>query len=237
MIKIKYLMATAILSLAVTGCSGSVDTQSEQPPSYIYNNSGNMLHNSNAQLTIKKLETFCNRYPSGPYIQQAQIDLIYAYYKNDNFSMALELIDRFIRANPDHKNIDYVIYIRGLTNMARDKNFLQDFMGINRSDRDLIYTKNALQDFKQLLQNYPQSTYATETKKHLSYLRERQAQYELSVAEFYSQRKAYVAVINRVKSILRDYPNTKAIHKALPLMENACRKLKLPIKTYQEEKE
>ncbi|VFP78718.1 Outer membrane protein assembly factor BamD [Candidatus Erwinia haradaeae] len=236
MIKIKYLMATTILSLGAIGCSGSVNTQSEQPPSYIYNNAGNILHDGNVQSTIQKLETFCNRYPYGPYIQQAQINLIYAYYKNDNLSMALELIDRFIRANPDHKNIDYVIYIRGLTNMARDKNFLQDFIGINRSDRDLIYTKNALQDFKQLLQNYPKSTYAEETKKHLSYLRERQAQYELSIAEFYSQRKAYLAVINRVEGILRDYPNTKAIHQALPLMEHAYRQLKLPINTYQADK-
>ncbi len=41
------------------------------------------------------------------------------YYKNADLPLAQAAIDRFMRLNPTHPNIDYVIYMRGLTNMAR----------------------------------------------------------------------------------------------------------------------
>ncbi|VFP88141.1 outer membrane protein assembly factor BamD [Candidatus Erwinia haradaeae] len=236
MIRIKHLVATSMLSLLLVGCSGSIDEHNDKPPIYIYKNTKQLLHNRNLKSIIKKLETFCMRYPPSPHVHKAQLDLIYAYYKNNDFTMALELIDRFIRINPDHQHIDYVIYMRGLINMTQDKNLLQDFIGIDRSDRDLIYTQNALKYFTQLLRDYPKSVYSTEARNHVSYLTERQAKYELSVAEFYSKHRAYVAVINRVKGMLRNYPNTKAVNKALPLMNDAYHKLKIPIKTYQKEK-
>jgi outer membrane protein assembly factor BamD len=66
-----------------------------------------------------------NRYPFGPYSQQVQLDLIYAYYKNADLPLAQAAIDRFMRLNPTHPNIDYVMYMRGLTNMALDDSALQ----------------------------------------------------------------------------------------------------------------
>jgi outer membrane protein assembly factor BamD len=61
----------------------------------------------------------------------------------------------------------------------------------------------------------------------LAFLKERLAKYELSVAQFYTKRGAYVAVVNRVESMMKDYPDTAATHEALPLMENAYRQLQL----------
>ncbi|CCP06224.1 UPF0169 lipoprotein yfiO Flags: Precursor [Erwinia amylovora MR1] len=59
------------------------------------------------------------------------------------------------------------------------------------------------------------------------FLKERLAKHELSVTEFYTKRGAYVAVVNRVEQMLKDYPDTRATRKALPLMENAYRQLQL----------
>ena len=46
---------------------------------------------------------------------QAQLD---AYYKNADLPLAQAAIDRFIRLNPTHPNIDYVMYMRGLGQYA-----------------------------------------------------------------------------------------------------------------------
>jgi outer membrane protein assembly factor BamD len=225
--RVKYLIATATLALILSGCSSNKQELAEKPVFELYNSAQQKLQDGNYRQAITELETLDNRYPFGPYSQQVQLDLIYAYYKADELALAQASIDRFIRLNPTHPNIDYVLYLRGVTNMAMDDNMLQDLFNVDRSDRDPQYTRVAFADFNQLLRNYPNSQYANDAKKRMIALHNRLADYDLSVAEFYTKREAYVAVINRVDMMMRYYPDTEATHKALPLMENAYRQLKL----------
>ena len=228
MTRMKYLVAAATLSLALVGCSGSKEEVPDNPPNEIYATAQQKLQDGNWKQAITQLEALDNRYPFGPYSQQVQLDLIYAYYKNADLPLAQAAIDRFVRLNPTHPNIDYVIYMRGLTNMALDDSALQGFFGVDRSDRDPQHARNAFRDFTQLVQNYPQSAYAADAQKRLIFLHNRLADYELSVAQYYTKRGAYVAVVNRVEQMLRDFPNSEATREALPLMENAYRQLNLP---------
>jgi len=227
MTRMKYLVAAATLSLALAGCSSSKDQVPDSPPSELYATAQQKLQDGNFKGAITQLEALDNRYPFGPYAQQVQLDLIYAYYKNADLPMAQAAIDRFMRLNPTHPNIDYVLYMKGLTDMALDDSALQGFFGIDRSDRDPEHARAAFRDFSQLLRTYPNSQYATDARKRLVYLKDRLAKYELSVAQFYTKREAYVAVVNRVEQMLKDYPDTQATRTALPLMENAYRKLQL----------
>ncbi|MBE5204542.1 MULTISPECIES: outer membrane protein assembly factor BamD [Pectobacterium] len=228
MTRMKYLVAAATLSLALAGCSSnSKDAVPDSPPSEIYANAQQKLQDGNFKAAITQLEALDNRYPFGPYSQQVQLDLIYAYYKSAELPLAQASIDRFLRLNPTHPNVDYVLYIRGLTDMALDDSALQGFFGVDRSDRDPQYARTAFRDFSKLIQGYPNSQYATDANKRLVYLKERLAKYELSVAQYYTKRGAYVAVVNRVEQMLRDYPDAQATKNALPLMENAYRELQL----------
>ncbi|MBK5075056.1 outer membrane protein assembly factor BamD [Budviciaceae bacterium CWB-B4] len=225
MMRMKYLVASAILSLTLAGCSS--DTVPDNPPSEMYATAQEKLQSGNFRGAITELEALDNRYPFGPYSQQVQLDLIYAYYKADELPMAQATIDRFARLNPTHPNIDYVMYMRGLTDMAFDGNTVQDFFGIDRSDRDPQHARAAFRDFTQLVQNFPQSAYAADAQKRLVALHNRLANYELSVAQYYTKRGAFVAVVNRVEQMMRDYPDSEATRNALPLMENAYRQLNL----------
>ncbi|UYA61550.1 outer membrane protein assembly factor BamD [Pectobacterium colocasium] len=228
MTRMKYLVAAATLSLALAGCSSnSKDAVPDSPPSEIYANAQQKLQDGNFKAAITQLEALDNRYPFGPYSQQVQLDLIYAYYKSAELPLAQASIDRFLRLNPTHPNVDYVLYMRGLTDMALDDSALQGFFGVDRSDRDPQYARTAFRDFSKLIQGYPNSQYATDANKRLVYLKERLAKYELSVAQYYTKRGAYVAVVNRVEQMLRDYPDAQATKTALPLMENAYRELQL----------
>ncbi|AEW44355.1 Subunit of Outer Membrane Protein Assembly Complex: BamD [Serratia symbiotica str. 'Cinara cedri'] len=224
---IKYLVTVTTFSLVITGCSTSKKTVSDSLPSEIYTNAQQKMHNSDFKGAIIELEALDNHYPFGPYSQQTQLNLIYAYYKSAELLLAQASIDRFIRLNSTHPNIDYVMYIRGLTNMALDDNTLQNFFGIDRSDRDPRYSRAAFNDFRQLIENTPNSDYANDAHKRLLYLKERLARYELSVVEYYIKRGAYIAAINRVENMLHEYPDTRAMRSALPFMEYAYQKLQL----------
>ncbi len=227
MTRVKYLVAAATLSLALVGCSSTKEAVPDNPPNVLYANAQQKLQDGNFKGAIAQLEALDNRYPFGPYSQQVQLDLIYAYYKSPDLPLAQASIDRFMRLNPTHPNIDYVMYMRGLTDMAMDENALQGFFGVDRSDRDPQHALAAFRDFSQLLHSYPNSQYAADANKRLVYLKDRLSKYELSVVQYYTKREAYVAVVNRVEQMMKDYPDTKATRDALPLMENAYRELQL----------
>jgi outer membrane protein assembly factor BamD len=222
-----YLVAVATLSLVLIGCSTSKDTVPDNPPSEIYSIAQQKMQDGNFKGAIIQLEAFDNRYPFGPYSQQVQLDLIYAYYKSADLQLAQASIDRFIRLNPTHPNIDYVMYMRGLVNMALDDCTLQGFFGTDCSDRDPLHARVAFHNFRQLIQRFPTSQYITDANKRLVYLKERLAKYELSVVEYYTKSGAYVAAINRVEQMLREYPDTKATRAALPLMARSYKRLQL----------
>lgn len=227
MMHMKYLLTTAILSLVLVGCSSNKNSVPDDPPAKIYAAAQQKLQEGNFSGAITQLEALDNRYPFGPYSQQVQLDLIYAYYKTTDFPLAQTTIDRFIRLNPTHPNIDYVLYLRGLTDMALDDSDLQKFFGIDRSNRDPEYARMAFRDFTQLGQHYPKSQYVADATKRLIFLKERLAKHDLAIAQYYTERGAYVAVVNRVESMLLNYPDTQATHTALSLMEAAYQQLNL----------
>ena len=227
MTRMKYLVAAATLSLALAGCSSTKDEVPDSPPAEIYATAQQKLQDGNFKAAITQLEALDNRYPFGPYSQQVQLDLIYAYYKNADLGLAQSAIDRFIRLNPTHQNIDYVLYMRGLTDMALDDSALQGFFGVDRSDRDPQHAHAAFNDFSKLVRDYPNSQYAPDAAKRMLFLKDRLAKFELAVAQYYTKRGAWVAVVNRVDGMLRDYPDTQATREALPLMENAYRQMQL----------
>ncbi|VEB01461.1 outer membrane biogenesis protein BamD [Klebsiella pneumoniae] len=125
MTRMKYLVAAATLSLALVGCSGSKEEVPDNPPNEIYATAQQKLQDGNWKQAITQLEALDNRYPFGPYSQQVQLDLIYAYYKNADLPLAQAAIDRFMRLNPhpsEHRLCH--LYARRLTNMALDDSAL-----------------------------------------------------------------------------------------------------------------
>ena len=225
--RMKYLVAAATLSLALAGCSSNNEVSPDSSPAEIYSTGQQKLQDGNYSAAIKQFEALDNRYPFGPYAQQVQLDLIYAYYKSAELPMAIASIDRFMRLNPTHPNIDYVLYMRGLTAMALDDSMLQGFFGIDRSDRDPQHALVAFKDLSQLVRYYPNSPYSNDASKRLVYLKDRLAKFDLSVVEYYNKRGAYVAVVNRVQQMLRDYPDTEATRQALGYMEIAYKEMGL----------
>jgi outer membrane assembly lipoprotein YfiO len=89
------------------------------------------LHQRHAKL--KALES---RYPFGRYADQAQLELIYANYKNAEPEAAKSAAERFIRLHPQHPNVDYAYYLKGLTSFDQDVGLLARFLPLDMTKRD-----------------------------------------------------------------------------------------------------
>ncbi|WP_116475040.1 outer membrane protein assembly factor BamD [Zobellella maritima] len=216
------LTLTLAFALVVTGCSSTKkDLVPDEPPEVLYQDAQKRLQSGNFFRAAELLEAMDSRYPFGPYSNQVQLDLIYAYYKLDDTARALANIDRFIRLNPNHPSVDYAYYMRGLTNMSADYNFIQNLFNIDRADRDPAYARQAFADFRQLLRQYPDSVYAADAQARMIGLKNRLAKHDLTVAQYYIKRGAWLAAANRAKYVVQTYPDTEMMKPALEIMAEA----------------
>ncbi|MEL0629038.1 outer membrane protein assembly factor BamD [Psychromonas aquatilis] len=229
--KILRLITTSFfIAIFIAGCSSKKSSQpkvADKPPVELYQDATAALESANYEKASEILEALDSRYPFGPHSDQVQLDLIYAYYKRNEMALTLSNIDKFIRLNPTHKDLDYVYYIRGLTNLSVDDQFFQNLFGIDRFNRDQSPHQRAFKDFNQILKYYPNSEYAKDARQRMIYIKDRVARYEVSIAEWYIKREAYIAAINRSKIVLNNYPDTESVEDALEIMIKAYDELGL----------
>jgi outer membrane protein assembly factor BamD len=219
-LRISLLLA---LSVMLSACSSSPDE--DEITSAVLNDAGLLYEKAQGSIAAGNFNTaqsilkqHATRYPFGPYAHQVQMDQIYVYYKLGDLEKGLAEVDRFMQLNPNHPNLDYVMYMRGLINQRADSNAIQEFVGIDRSDRDPSKAEQAFADFASLLRRFPDSKYAADAKQRMIAIKSRLAKYELAVADYYMQREAWLAAANRGKYILETYPDTPETKQALEVM-------------------
>jgi outer membrane protein assembly factor BamD len=218
--------------LTLTACSSSEPEEqvinANLGAQALYAKARESMENGNFGAAASTLSALDSRFPFGPLSHQVQLDLIYSYYKSGKPDQALATIDRFIRLNPNHADVDYAYYMRGLTNMESDNNLFQELMHIDRTDRDPTKSKEAFEDFRHLTQQYPNSKYAQDALQRMVFIKNRLASYEIAIARFYMRREAYIAAANRGRYVIEHYPNTNQIQAALEIMVSSYDQLNLP---------
>ncbi|MDN4503741.1 outer membrane protein assembly factor BamD [Alteromonadaceae bacterium BrNp21-10] len=226
-----YFLTAAFSALVLSACSSSPDAEKlvdERGPQTIYLDAKQRLENGNFNGAAEILSSLDSRYPFGPLSHQVQLDLIYAYYKSGKADQAMATIDRFVRLNPNHSDVDYAFYMRGLVNLDSNKNLFQEAVGINRSDRDPTPARKAFEDFRTLIEKFPESKYADDAKQRMVYIKSQLADHELSIARYYMSRQAYVAAANRGQYVLEYFSDTPQLQEALELMVECYDQLELP---------
>ena len=167
------------------------------------------------------------RYPFGPLAMQAQLDLIYAYYRFDKPASALAAADRFIKLHPRHPNVDYAYYIKGLVRFVGGDSILDRFIAKDLSAHDASAALQAFRTFEELVQRFPESRYADDSRQRMQYLKNLLAMHELHVARYYVERGAWLAAVNRARYVVENYQGTPVVSDALAVMTIAYRELGL----------
>ena len=115
--------------------------------------------------------------------------------------------------------------MKGLYSFNKTSRLLDRLFRNDLSKRDLTSAQQANADFSQLISLFPASAYAPDARKRMIYLRDLLAASELNIANFYMQRRAYVAAANRVRFVIENYPRAKAAPNALAIMVEASYRL------------
>jgi outer membrane protein assembly factor BamD len=222
-------ITVVMLSLAlVTGCSkDELEEDLEATELAYYTSAQDSLRAGNHAGAIQKLQLLESRFPFGRYAEQAQLEMVYAYYKSSQPEAARSAADRFIRLHPAHPNIDYAYYLKGMVSYEQDKNFLSSIIPMDPSTRDPGAARESFQDFSQLINRYPNSEYAPDAQNRMKYLRNLLATADIHVARYYIKRGAYLAAANRGRYVFENFQGSVAVPDALAIMVEAYQLLEI----------
>lgn len=159
--------------------------------------------------------------------QQAMLERAFILYRNGDQAQALSSVERFIKLHPTSPAIDYGLYLRGLINFNDDRGFLGNIARQDLSERDQQASRDSYQSFKQLVDQYPNSRYAPESRERMDYLSNMLAAYEVHVARYYYRRGAYVAAANRAQQAVQEFQQSPSTEEALSILVRSYDKLGL----------
>ncbi|QID18080.1 outer membrane protein assembly factor BamD [Nitrogeniibacter mangrovi] len=222
----KYILRSlaAIATVLLVGCSSTPSEYDETAgwsAQRIYSEAKDELTAGGYERAISLFEKLEARYPYGRYAQQAQLDVAYAYFKSSEQASAIAACDRFIKLHPNHPNVDYAYYLKGLIYFNEDQGLLGNLAAQDLSERDPKSSQLAFDTFRELVTRFPESRYSEDATQRLHYLFNSLAAYQVHVARYYYKRGAFLASANRAQDTLTNYPGAPATEEALFLLTEA----------------
>lgn len=220
--KILVICSLVLSIVLLSSCSNNEELPDERLlEKDLYDSSQTRLRNGNFSNAIASLEALERRFPFGRYAEQAQAELIYAYYMNFEFEAARSAAERFITLHPRHPHAAYAYYLRGLAAFTDDSGVFSKYFESDLSKRDIQTAEQSFDDLSEFLARYPESPYASHAKQRMIYLKNILARHEIYIAEFYMDRKAYIAAIGRARFVIEHMPDTPQIPEALSILVRA----------------
>jgi outer membrane protein assembly factor BamD len=221
------LLAVILLSAGCVNLKEETDITKDWSAERLYQEAKDQQGRDNYEEAISHLEKLEARYPYGNFAAQAQLDVAYIYYKDNEPTLALAATERFIRLHPTHPYVDYAYYLKGLIYFNVKRGAFDFLLGknVDYSDRDPKAMRDALTAFQDLVKRFPDSKYAPDAHQRIIYLVNLMAKYEIHVAKHYYELEAYVASVNRCKYVLENYQQTPATEDALGIMSMAYKKM------------
>jgi outer membrane protein assembly factor BamD len=224
---ILLLLALFAAMALLAGCRGNnaQDRLQRLTPAALYDRAQKSMRSQDFTDAIRVYEALTARYPFTDQARQARLDIIYAYYRNREKESALDAADTFIRENPTHPRVDYAWYLKGLVDFERTPYSVERWLRVDLTERPPTTARKSFQAFRTVVDQYPKSAYAADARRRMLYLRNRLADYEMQVARYYVERKAWVAAAQRSKQTIEQFDGAPAVKEALQILIRAYREI------------
>lgn len=205
-----------VLCLLLAGCATDLqDETAGWSAQRLYGEAKDAMASKDWPRAVRYLEKLEARYPYGRFAQQAQLEIAYAHWKDNERASAVAAVERFIKMYPNHANVDYAWYLKGLINFNDQYGLLSWLTSPDMSDRDPKSTRESFAAFKEVVTRFPESKYAADATARMRYLINALAAHEVHVARYYMKRGAYLAAANRAQFAIRHYAQAPAIEEAV----------------------
>jgi outer membrane protein assembly factor BamD len=206
------VVALALLvPLALAGCAGK---RPIPPAETLWSEANQALDDEAWEVAIERYKALLDQHPFDAHAEEAELRIARAYYLAERFPEAIAAFENFERMHPTSKNLAEVEYHRGMSYALQQ----------GTADRDQRFARSALTSFRNVIDRFPGTPWATRAELRIRECREALARHEGLVAEFYLGRHSLRAAEARLAMLLKEYPDTDAAANVLGDFATAWRK-------------
>ena len=205
------LRAAAVsLLLVTTACSDEKDdatqaAEANKPLDELYDKALGDFNLKRYKPAIEEFEEVERQYPNSEWAAHAQIMSAYSAYRAGQFDDAIGILDRFVKLHPTHPSTPYAYYLTALC-------YYTQISDVGRDQKKTEDARTALQD---VINRYPDSSYARDAQLKLDLTSDHLAGKEMEIGRYYLRRLDYAAAINRFKFVIDHYQTTSHAPEAL----------------------
>ena len=170
-----------------------------------YNEGLNLLDDNYPLKAAEKFNEAELLYPQSLWAPRSSLMSAYSFYYGSYYIDAIEELNRFKEIYPNHERIVYAYYLMGMCHYEQ----------IADEKKDLRSIVDAQQNFKYVLENYPDSDFALDSQFKLELIQQILASKEMYLAKYYIEKEKWIPAINRYKNVLDKFETTIYVEEAL----------------------
>jgi outer membrane protein assembly factor BamD len=202
--------ALAALLILLGGCSALLDWVKQRPQPLppagdLYTQGEAELDKGRYQEARAAFQKIVERHPQSIYAPRARFLVGEAYYRESEWAKAIKEFETFLSFYPRHQIADLVQFRLAMSYYDQMKPV----------EQDQAITQKAIEQFKVLVRDYPDSRYAADALAKIDVCRMRLAQKELWVASYYINQGNPGAARQRLEQVIKNYPRSLVIPEAL----------------------
>ncbi len=199
------LVATAVV---IAGCSSSNSASkllNPDPPGKMYTQADGFLARGRYETAAHKFEDLDRDHPYAPEARRAIVMAAFAYFKAGKFAEAIATAKRYTTMHPGTKEAPLAHHIIAMSH----------FSEMRSPNRDQSSTRKALEEFKRLVERYPDSSYARSAPNKIRICEDSLAAHEMQVGHQYLKGGKLLAAKNRFEVVAREFQTTAHVEEAL----------------------
>jgi outer membrane protein assembly factor BamD len=211
-----FVFLTLLLTLTVA-CTNKksvnplANVGSKQPDKVLFDRAMDAMKHNRFDVARMTLQTLINTYPDSEFIARAKLAVADSWYAEGG-STAMQ------QAEIEYK--DFRTFFPNMPEAAEAQLKVANihYQEMEKADRDYTHAMRAEEEYRSLLQEYPDSKLVPEAKQRLREVQEVLAEREFGIGRFYYLRFAYPAAIARLKTLVDRYPLYSGADQALYLL-------------------
>ena len=155
-----------------------------------------------AQRKFKKLD---RQHPYSNFARKSGVMATYLAYRKNDFGEAIARGNRFVELYPANKDAPYAMYLVGMSHFKQ-------IVDVTRDQKEARETYKTMND---LVQRYPESEYVEDAKRKMRVAKDQIAGQEMTVGRYYQERREHLAAVNRFRSVVERFEDTRHVEEAL----------------------
>jgi outer membrane protein assembly factor BamD len=183
----------------------------DKPAGELYNEALANLNDNKLRNAVDSFNEVDRQHPYSEYARKALLMSAFTSYRRGQYDDTVSTANRYLALYPGSDEAAYAQYLIGSSY----------FHQIPDVTRDQDATKKAISSLQAIVDRYPDSEYSDDARNKIIVARDQLAGKEMQIGRYYLEQRDYLAAINRFKTVLTDYQDTREIEEALERLTEA----------------